>query len=48
MAGIEGIIVLVAFSIAFVGIAIWAFAPRNKNKINAYGTIPFKEEDNGK
>lgn len=44
----EGMIVLVAFSLAFAGIGIWAFLPRNKSRLNYYGNIPFREESHGR
>ena len=27
----------------FVGVGIWAYAPRNKQQMNEHGNIPFKE-----
>lgn len=44
----EGIIVLVAFSAAFAGIAVWAYLPRNKARLNAYAEIPLREEHHGR
>ncbi len=38
---------LVFFFITFLGIAIWALKPSNKQKIEAYGKIPLKEDDHG-
>ena len=43
----EGVIVLVAFTAAFVGIAFWAYAPRNKARLQSYGDIPFHEDSHG-
>lgn len=39
----EGLIVLVAFSLAFTGIAIWAYLPRNKSRLQKFGNIPFED-----
>lgn len=44
----HGLFVLVAFSLAFVGIAIWAYLPRNKARFQELGTIPFREDDHGR
>lgn len=35
------------FFVAFVGIALWAFLPRNRARLDQYGQIPFKERDHG-
>jgi cbb3-type cytochrome oxidase subunit 3 len=43
----EGLIVLVAFSLAFTGIAIWAYLPRNKSRLQKLAYIPLHEDDNG-
>ncbi len=43
----EGLIVLVTFTLAFVGISVWAYAPRNKARIQSYGEIPFHEDRHG-
>lgn len=43
----EGTIVLVAFSLAFIAIAVWAYLPGNKGRMASHGEIPFKEQDNG-
>ena len=43
----EGIIVLIAFSLAFAAIAIWAYLPKNKARLNAYAEIPLREEHYG-
>jgi cbb3-type cytochrome oxidase subunit 3 len=40
-----GIIVLVAFSLSFVAICIWAYWPSNRQRLKSYGQIPL-EEDN--
>lgn len=42
----EGMIVLVAFTLAFIGIAIWAYLPQNKKRMKLYGEIPLKEGNN--
>lgn len=31
----------------FVGVLFWAFRPKNKDRFEDYGTIPFKDEKNG-
>lgn len=41
----EGIIVLVGFTVAFVGIVVWIYLPRNKERINSLANIPFHEDD---
>ena len=33
--------------ILFVGIVFWAFRPRNRDKFEGYGNIPFRDEENG-
>lgn len=43
----EGLVVLVAFSLAFVGIAVWVYLPVNRHKINAHAAIPFSEDKHG-
>ena len=44
----EGIIVLVAFTVAFIGIALWVYLPKNKQRMQAYGNIPFQEAQDGR
>lgn len=39
----EGLIVLVAFSLVFIGIAVWAYLPRNKKRLESYRDIPLGE-----
>jgi cbb3-type cytochrome oxidase subunit 3 len=39
-----GITGLLFFFAIFVGVAIWAYLPRNKQKIEAYKQIPLKED----
>lgn len=34
---------LIGFFVAFVFIALWAYAPRNKAKLQAHAYIPLKE-----
>lgn len=36
-------IATVAFFLAFIGIAFWAYAPGNKAKLQERAFIPFKE-----
>ncbi len=43
----EGMIVLVAFSLAFAGIAVWAYLPRNKSRLQKLANIPFNEDADG-
>lgn len=38
-------IVTVAFFVLFVGVALWAFLPSNRKKLEAYGQIPLKEHE---
>lgn len=38
-------VMLIAFFAAFVGVAIWAYFPANRQKIEKYGDIPFKEAE---
>lgn len=33
--------------ILFVGIIVWAFRPKNKDKFEEHGSIPFRDENNG-
>lgn len=43
-----GIAVLVAFTVSFVAICVWAFWPANRQKLKAHGLIPLNEDvDNG-
>lgn len=39
-----GTFMLVVFTVAFVGIAIWAYLPRNKARMNDYAEIPLRED----
>lgn len=39
-----GTVMLVIFSAVFVGIAIWAYLPRNKSTMESHGKIPFAED----
>lgn len=41
----SGIAVLVGFSALFVGIALWAYAPRRKEAFARYARIPLQETD---
>lgn len=43
-----GIIVLIAFFVAFAGIALWAYLPANKDKMTQHGNIPFIEDRYGR
>lgn len=42
---ISGIIVLLAFIIGFVAIAVWAYWPSNRAKLQAQAFIPLMESD---
>lgn len=33
--------------VLFVGIVFWAFRPKNKDKFEDYGNIPFRDDENG-
>jgi len=39
----SGLIILLAFFTAFVGIAIWAYLPENKARLEDHAQIPLKE-----
>lgn len=39
-----GVIGLLFFFIFFVGVAVWAYLPANKKKIEAYKNIPLSED----
>ena len=39
-----GMIGLLFFFTFFVGVAIWAYLPHNKKKIEAYKNIPLSED----
>lgn len=41
------IIGLLFFFIVFVGIAIWALYPSNKEQLQRYGEIPLREDIHG-
>ena len=38
-----GLIGLLCFFAAFIGIAVWAFRPANKQRIESYRYIPLEE-----
>ncbi|MEM6603651.1 MAG: cbb3-type cytochrome c oxidase subunit 3 [Pseudomonadota bacterium] len=40
-----GMIGLLFFFCVFVGVAIWAYWPTQKKKLEAYKFLPLKEED---
>ncbi|MEM9964243.1 MAG: cbb3-type cytochrome c oxidase subunit 3 [Asticcacaulis sp.] len=42
--GLMGALLTLTFTVVFVGIAIWAYWPKNKSKIQSHGQIPFKDE----
>ncbi len=41
---IIGMAVLVAFSLSFAAICIWALWPANRQRLKAYGLIPLQED----
>ena len=41
-------LVLVVFFLMFLTFTFWAYRPSNKNKLEDYGHIPFKESRDGK
>jgi len=41
----SAIIGLLFFFAAFVGIALWAFLPKNKEEIESHKNIPLSEDD---
>jgi len=36
---------LILFMVLFAGVLFWAFRPGNKEKFEAYGSIPLRDED---
>ncbi|MBF0333830.1 MAG: cbb3-type cytochrome c oxidase subunit 3 [Alphaproteobacteria bacterium] len=32
--------------VLFLGIVFWAFRPKNKDKLESYGDIPLRDDDN--
>lgn len=36
---------LILFIVLFAGIVFWAYRPKNKNKFEAYGSIPLRDDD---
>lgn len=40
-------LMLVVFLAFFCGVIVWLYNPRNKDKFEEYGRIPFKEEPHG-
>ena len=43
-----GTLVLVLFFVAFVGIAIWAYLPAQRQKMKSYGEIPLRGDTDGR
>ena len=41
----SGYIVLIGFFSAFVGVALWAYRPSNKDKLEQHRNIPFKGDE---
>lgn len=42
--GLMGGLLTLAFTVGFTGIVLWAYWPKNKEKMKAHGQIPFKDE----
>ncbi|CAL4869619.1 hypothetical protein MMA231_03911 (plasmid) [Asticcacaulis sp. MM231] len=40
-----GMAVLIAFSLSFLAICIWAFWPGNRQRLTSYGLIPLQEDN---
>lgn len=41
----SGHIMLVSFFVGFVGIAVWAYRPANRAKLEQHRDIPFRETE---
>lgn len=41
----SGYLVLIAFFAAFSGTVIWAYWPVNRDRLEQYRNIPFKEDE---
>jgi cbb3-type cytochrome oxidase subunit 3 len=39
---------LLFFFVLFVAIAVWTYLPRNKNRLRSHGSIPLKDENDGR
>ena len=35
---------LLAVTVAFIGLVVWVYLPRNKERMDSYGSIPLEEE----
>ncbi len=40
-----GMAVLVAFSVSFLAICVWALWPSNRQRLKSYGLIPLQEDN---
>ncbi|MDC7684473.1 cbb3-type cytochrome c oxidase subunit 3 [Asticcacaulis sp. BYS171W] len=40
-----GGLITLAFTVVFLGIAAWAYWPKNKDKLQAHRLIPLNDED---
>jgi cytochrome c oxidase cbb3-type subunit 4 len=40
-----GMAVLVAFSVSFLAICVWAYWPSNRQRLKSYGLIPLQEDN---
>jgi cbb3-type cytochrome oxidase subunit 3 len=36
---------LILFMALFIGVVFWAFRPKNKQKLENYGSIPLRDDD---
>jgi cbb3-type cytochrome oxidase subunit 3 len=36
---------LILFMTLFISVVFWAFRPKNKKKLEAYGSIPLRDDD---
>ncbi|MFK8029083.1 MAG: cbb3-type cytochrome oxidase subunit 3 [Gammaproteobacteria bacterium] len=35
---------LISVSVAFLSLVVWVYLPRNKSRLNDYGSIPLRED----
>lgn len=35
---------LLAVTVAFIGLVVWVYLPRNKKRLDSYGSLPLEEE----
>lgn len=41
---LTGGLLTLAFTLGFLGIVVWAYWPKNKDKLQAHGQIPLNDE----